>query len=359
MAKRKGKFKNNSKSKRKKSSNLRYTSIKVGFNQILRRTKNTKKIIKEIRERSVKAAELSVLSSLLILLEVNKAVYEEETQENIQFEKTFFEQNISKFILQRFRALCEGNTLNDNIVYDTFIGWLDESAIRKPNCIGWGNSFVYNYEQYETCWCTNINIHAKNRFIKFFKSLVDDFTIKDIKDTATFIFNVKSRVFPNTELLNHLNVVGIVPEPEDQFEEEENSESDDSMRDFEDVISINSSESENSDGPVNMVFAGFTRGFFKRRLKVDWFKTTPAFIRMQRHIDRYNMTKEQEREQQQQQRRQQQLAKQQQQQLAQQQQKQGPKEPKEKKKKIGRKVNKVIIFREPQVLHYICCIYPF
>lgn len=343
MAKRKAKFKKNT-SKKKKSSNSEYTSIKVGFKKILRKTKNSKKIRKEISERSVKATKFSVLSSLLILYEINNAVNEQENAEIIEFERTFFNQNVSKYILTRFRSMTQDNSLQNNVVYDDFSNLLLNFGIEKPETIAWGNSFVYNYEQYETCWSTHINVHAKNRFIKYFKCLVDDFTMKDIKDTATFIFNVKSRVSPNTELLNHLNLVGIVPEPEDQLEEEEeNSESDDSMSDLEDANSLNSSDSENSDnfndmGPVNHIFAGFTRGFFKRRLNAQWFKTIPAFIRMQRAIDHYNRNMENEYRlhQQQEQQRKLQLAQQHQQQLEQQQQ-----EPPKEKRIKGRKVNKV------------------
>lgn len=91
-----------------------------------------------------------------------------------------FEQNILKYITERFRALQEGNTLNDNMVYDPFICWLEEYEIKKSNCTGWGNSFVYNYEQYETSWSTSVNTHAKNRFIKYFKNLVEIYTMKGI-----------------------------------------------------------------------------------------------------------------------------------------------------------------------------------
>lgn len=87
-------------------------------------------------------------------------------------------------------------------------------------------------------------------------------------------------------------------------EEEEDS---DSENDVNSIISSTSSDSNNSDdmGSVNHVFAGFTQGFFKWKLNVQWFETIPSYIRMQRLIDRYNMNKKEEYKQQRQQQQQQ------------------------------------------------------
>lgn len=322
MAKRKQKFKGGNKNK--KTAAATYMSIKVGLKRILRKTANTAIILAEIGRRSVSAAILSVLASLLILFEVNKAV-------DSEYEEEFFNQNVSTYIQTRFRSVSEGRNLEQNHVYQTFIGWMNLYGIHKPDVRGWGNCFVYNYEQYETNWETNIKMHAKKRFERYFKALDDIFTKKQIKDTSTFMFNVTSRVYPNEDLLNILHAL-VPPDPNDNIPEENYDNSDSEQ-------SEESDQSENeARRPVVNFFQGYHRGFFKRKLNASWFSVIPIFIRIQRIVDRFNMEREAERREEQQQRQEQQQQRQEQ-----------PRDASRnydapKRKKRSRKVNKVSSF---------------
>lgn len=266
MPKRK-KNKGNESSKKAKINERTYVSIKVPLQKILNDTESKQLIIDTISDYSIKATKISALVSLYLLKEVNEAYDRNDI--------AFFEQNVSKYIQECFRGCTLSGTLNDE-----FEALLID--IQKPDAVGWGNTFVYLYEQFETNWSTNINTHAASRLKKYFRT-IDGITQKEIKDTANFLMNRNSKVNPNVQLLNSLANINIIPNDGDDTDDDEFGNSEDEF-----ALDSDSDADQNDEQQAEQNINGFKRGFYRKRLKVSWFRQVPIFINIQRIIDDHN-----------------------------------------------------------------------
>lgn len=102
-------------------------------------------------------------------------------------------------------------------MYDTFICWVEEYEIKKPIC---------KYARQKPLY-------------KIFRKFSEQLHNERHKRYRNIYFECEKPRIAKTLVIkcSNLNLFGIVAEPEDQIEEEKGS--DDSMNEFEDLISIN------------------------------------------------------------------------------------------------------------------------
>lgn len=166
------------------------TCIKVPLAKIVL-DKHRDEAIEYISKLSIKATKISALSSLLLLMKVNRAVDDDDT---ILFQSNANYRNIIK-------------TCFKQVATSTIIRLLDRFEIAQPEIDAFGNVATYLIDQYTTCFKnTNSLKQARQRFWKYFRTIHRN--RKAIDDTITYMLNDKSHVEPDKNLMKSLQKAG-------------------------------------------------------------------------------------------------------------------------------------------------------
>lgn len=179
-------------------NNNNFTTVKTTLDSIV--LPNFREKVKEhISDLAIKGTQITALSSLLVLLKLNRAL---DVGNLNYFEQDYFEDVIKVC----FKGAISSNTNID----EDFIELIEKNNVTKPNTNNMGNSLKYLIELYKTSFeNTNSLSHARRRFRAYFRTIPGKKERGEIESTITYILCPNSRVAYNDDLMRSLSEIGL------------------------------------------------------------------------------------------------------------------------------------------------------